>query len=97
MAILVWDMKAVGENLFAQRSCWELKQPTGTDLSQKILNLIWSLNSQATHMAMLLHPHNACFSLAMVYTCTIILLHWLVLTPMHCMFSDSHFVDFIYG
>ena len=28
---------------------------------------------------------------------TMFVLHWSWLTPMHCLFSGSHFVDFIYG
>ena len=44
-----------------------------------------------------LHPCNACFSLAMVYTHTMLVLHWSWLISMHCLFSSNHFVDFIYG
>ena len=48
-------------------------------------------------MAVPLHPHNSCFSLAMVYIHTILVLHWSRLKPMHCSFPGSHFFDFIYG
>ena len=34
-------------------------------------------------MASPLHLLNACFSLAMVYTCTMLVLHWSRLTPTH--------------
>ena len=55
-----------------------------------------------------LHSCNACFSLAMVYTHAMLVLHWSRLTPfpflyslgimpMHFCFSGSHFVDFIYS
>ena len=33
-----------------------------------------------------LHPHIACFSLAMVYTHAMIVLHWSQLTPTHSLF-----------
>ena len=33
-----------------------------------------------------LHPHNACFSLAMVYTYTMLVFHWLWFTPTQCLF-----------
>ena len=32
-----------------------------------------------------LHPHIGCFSLAMVYTHTMLVFHWSQLTPMHCL------------
>ena len=65
--------------------------------SAKLLDLIWSLNSHAAHMVIPLLPHNAWFSLAMDHTYAILILHWSRLTPLHCLFSSSHFIDFIYG
>ena len=37
-----------------------------------------------------LHPCNAYFSLAMVYTHAILIFHWLWFTPMLCLFSNGH-------
>ena len=45
---------------------------------------------------MALHPHKARFSLSMVYTHAILVLHWSRITPSHWLFSSGHFVDFIY-
>ena len=50
-----------------------------------------------THMARALLQHNSCFSLSMVYTNAMLVLHWSWLIPTHCLFSSSHFVYFIYG
>ena len=43
-----------------------------------------------------LHPHNTCFSCAMVYTHAMTVFHYSQVTPMHCLFSSNYFVDFIY-
>ena len=37
-----------------------------------------------------LHPHNACFSSAMVYTHTMLAFHWLRLTSTLCLFFIGH-------
>ena len=44
-----------------------------------------------------LHPHNACFSLALIYTLTMLVLRRSNITPAHWSFSGIHFFNFIYG
>ena len=56
-----------------------------------VLELPWTL------MATPLHPREACFSLVMVYTHAVLVLHRSWLTPMQYLFSGCQFIDFIYG
>ena len=43
-----------------------------------------------------LQPYNACFLLAIVYTLTMLVLHWSQPISTHCLFSSNQFDNFIY-
>ena len=91
--MLVSSRIAVRESLQTQRSRWESEQSTETE--------------HAPHMATPLHSRNASISSAIVYTHTMVVLHWSQSTPRLCFmpsvscphiacFPRYHFVDFIY-
>ena len=70
MVTPVWSWRAIWESLYKRVVRSQNSQQELT--SAKILDLIESQNSHATHMAMSLHWCNACFSLAIVYIHTML-------------------------
>ena len=95
---LVCSRRAVGESLLKQKICQESERSAGTDFSQDskpymVLKLpcdthghIFLPTQFLFSIGHSLHPCIACFSLAIVYTHAILVLHWSQLTPMHCLF-----------
>ena len=72
-----------------QRSCWESKQPVGSDFSQNsrtyiVLKLPCDSHSHNSS------PCNTCFPLAMVYTYTMLVLDLSWLIPMHFFIPQVH-------
>ena len=88
----MWKRRSVGEISHTQRSSWESERSAETELQSKSkLYIVFKLpRDQHGHA---LSPCNVCFSLTMVYTNSILLLHW---SPRHFYASGIMFTHFCF-